>query len=262
MVEENRSGIEIDQNRIRLSGRAGKPRTMPYGDCTGVSLRTSPAATTLGTVLHYSIDLLDREGRPALHLGDTTDIFQARQAWRQAADELKVPAMMLTPDGNAANAARPGPLPSGTARIGTNGQIRVTIRRGALEYAFIAALVIGLTMILIIGEPTKHNAFFMAMAAGLLVYALIAGLSSRFIEIAGGALTAGLSTPFGNFARTAMPLAEIETVLWGRAERRLGRRRSAFVMATANKVKSFDRLTDEQARWLTRFVREAKAKSE
>jgi len=61
----------------------------------------------------------------------------------------------------------------------------------------------------------------------------------------------------GDFAKAEMPLDRIETVLWGKAENRRGNYRSAIVMATAREVKSFERLTEEQATWLTRFVREA-----
>jgi len=52
-------------------------------------------------------------------------------------------------------------------------------------------------------------------------------------------------------------LAEVETILWGKAENRRGRNRAGFVLASAKTVKSFARLTDDQARWLTRFMRGA-----
>jgi len=126
-----------------------------------------------------------------------------------------------------------------------------------MESIFVAALAVGLAVVLAVSEPSGESAFFMLLAAGLLGYAVIGGLSSRFIDIADGKLTAGTQTPLGDMAKVEMPLAEIETVLWGKAENRRGNYRSAVVMATAREVKSFDRLTEDQARWLTRFVREA-----
>lgn len=258
MNGENLSGGENGERRIH--GR--EPPAQAPEDCAGVSLSASPAVTALGMVMRYSIDVLDREGRSAYHLGDSPDVFQARQAWQQAADELKVPALILTPDGTLKAGGEAGPSPRGISVDNSGGHALVTVRRGWLEYGFVLTLVTGLAVILIIGEPTARNAFFMALAAGLLGYAAIGGLSSRFMEIADGRLTAGLRTPFGNLARTDMTLGDIETVLWGRAERRPGRHRCAFVMATGKKVKCFDRLTEEQARWLTRFVRAAIAHSE
>lgn len=54
-----------------------------------------------------------------------------------------------------------------------------------------------------------------------------------------------------------MPLNKVETELWGKAENRPGNRHAAVVIATAETVKSFERLTEDQAGWPTRFAREA-----
>ena len=250
-------GLEVEGGQIhfRISG-VKAPRSMPYADCAGVSLRMAPMVTGLGMNLRYRVDLLGRDGEAAILIGESGDLFEAREICRRAAGKLELPAVETMPDGIAAKNGA-GPPPANITHSGEGGHIRVTIRRGKLEYIFVSALAVGLAVILAVGEPSGDSALFMALAAGLLGYAVIAGLSSRFIEIADGKLTAGMRTPLGDFAKVKMPLSEIETVLWGKAENRPGNYRSAFVIATAHKIKSFDRLTEDQARWLTGFVRGA-----
>ena len=250
-------GLEIEGGRIRFRiGGMTAPRSMPYADCTGVALRMAPVVTGLGMNLRYRVDLLGRDFEPAILIAESSNLIEARDAWRQAAGRLELPAIETMPDGIIGK-DRTGPLPANIIHTDEGGHVRVTIRRGKLEYIFVSTLAVGLALVLMLGERSADNAFFMALAAGLLGYAVIGGLSSRFIDIADGKLTAGTKTPVGDFAKAEMPLAEIETVLWGKAENRRGNYRSAFVVATANEVKSFERLTEEQARWLTGFVTEA-----
>ena len=250
-------GLEVEGGRIhfRISG-VKAPRTMPHADCTGVSLRMAPTVTGLGMNLRYRVDLLGRNGEAEILIDESSELIASRGVWRQAAGKLERPAVETTPDGNLKNDAA-GPPPANISHTDEGGNARVTIRRGKMESAFVAALAVGLAVILAVSEPSGENAFFMALAAGLLGYAIVSGLSSRFIDLDGDKLTAGMRTPFGDFAKMEMPLAGIETALWGKAENRRGAYRSAFVMATARDVKSFERLTEDQARWLTRFVREA-----
>jgi hypothetical protein len=229
---------------------------MPYADCTGVSLRMAPTVTGLGMNLRYRVDLLGRDGDAEILIDETSELIASRGAWRLAAGKLERPAVETAPDGDLKNDAA-GPPPANISLGHEGGNARVTIRRGKMESAFVAALAVGLAVVLAVSEPSGENAFFMALAAGLLGYAVISGLSTRFIDIDGGELTAGMRTPLGDFAKVEMKLAEIETALWGKAENRRGAYRSAFVMATAREVKSFERLTEDQARWLTRFMREA-----
>jgi hypothetical protein len=212
--------------------------------------------TGLGMNLRYRVDLLGRDGEAAILIGESGDLFAAREICRRAASKLELPAVETMPDGIAAKNGA-GPPPANISLGHKGDESRVTVRRGKLEYIFVFALAVGLAVILAVGEPSGDSALFMALAAGLLGYAVIAGLSSRFIKIAGGKLTAGLRTPLGDFAKVEMTLSKIETVLWGKAENRPGNYRSAFVIATAHKIKSFDRLTEDQARWLTGFVRGA-----
>lgn len=250
-------GLEIEGGRIhfRISG-VKAPRSMPYADCTGVSLRMAPMVTGLGMNLRYRVDLLGRDGETAILIGESSNLIEARDIWRRAADTLEKPAIETGPDGASAKVSA-SPPPANISLSHEGGHVRVTVRRGKLEYVFVSALAVGLAVIIAVGEQSADNAFFMALAAGLLGYAVIAGLSARFIDIAGGKVTAGLRTPLGDFAKVEMPLSEVETVLWGKAENRPGNYRSAFVVATASEAKSFERLTEDQASWLTRFVREA-----
>ena len=250
-------GLEIEGGRIhfRIGGMTA-PRNMPYADCAGVSLRMAPTVTGLGMNLRYRVDLLGRDFEPAILIGESGNLIEARDVWRRAAGKLELPAVETMPDGIMGKDGA-GPPPANISRTDEGAHVRVTVRRSKLEYIFVSALAVGLALILLLGERSIDNAFFIALAAGLLGYAVIAGLSSRFIDIAAGKLTAGKRTPLGDFAKVEMPLAEIETVLWGKAENRRGNYRSAFVIATAESVKSFERLTDDQAIWLTRFVREA-----
>jgi hypothetical protein len=250
-------GLEIDGGRIhfRIGGMTA-PRSMPYADCAGVSLRLAPMVTGLGMNLRYRVDLLDRDFDPAILIGDSGDLIEARNIWRRAAGKLELPAVEATPDGVRVEAGA-GPPPNYISLTDNGGPIRVVIRRGKLEFIFVSALAIGLAIVLALGDRSVDNAFFMALAAGLLGYAVIGGLSSRFIDIADGRLIAGTRTPLGAFATVKMPLAEVETILWGKAENRRSNNRAGFVMASAETVKSFTRLTDDQARWLTRFMRGA-----
>lgn len=254
-IGDGSTGLEVEDGQIHVRLRGSRtPRSMPCADCSGVSLSMAPTIGAMGTALRYHVALLGREGHPDILIGDTPSLVEARNLWRHAADQLQRPAVMSMPNGMAMDRGTADAPPAGIAVSNEGGRPRITIRRGKLEYAFVATLATGLAVILVFGVPSADNAFFMVLAAGLLGYALIAGLSSRFIKIADGSLTAGLHTPLGESAKVEMPLAEIETVLWGKAENRLGKSRAAFVMATADKAKSFDRLTDDQARWLTRFV--------
>jgi hypothetical protein len=250
-------GIEIDGGRIhfRIGGMTA-PRSMPYADCAGVSLRLAPMVTGLGMNLRYRVDLLDRDFDPAILIGDSGDLIEARNIWRRAAGKLELPAVEATPDGVRVEAGA-GPPPNYISLTDNGGPIRVVIRRGKLEFIFVSALAIGLAIVLALGDRSVDNAFFMALAAGLLGYAVIGGLFSRFIDIADGRLIAGTRTPLGAFATVKMPLAEVETILWGKAENRRSNNRAGFVMASAETAKSFTRLTDDQARWLTRFMRGA-----
>lgn len=250
-------GLEIEGGRIHFRvGGVKAPRTMPYADCTGVSLRMAPTVTGLGMNLRYRVDLLGRDGEAEILIDESSELIASRGVWRQAAGKLERPTVETTPDGNLKNDAA-GPPPANISHTDEGGNARVTIRRGMMEYIFVSALAIGLAVILAVSEPSGDSAFFMVLAAGLLGYAVIGGLSSRFIDIDGDKLKAGMRTPLGDFAKMEMPLAGIETALWGKAENRRGAYRSAFVMATARKTKSFERLTEDQARWLTRFVRQA-----
>jgi hypothetical protein len=250
-------GLEIEDGRIHFRvGGMTAPRGMPHADCAGVSLRLAPVTTGLGMNLRYRVDLLDRDGEAAILIGESGNLIEARDDWRRAAGKLDLPAVETAPGGVMAKDGA-GPPPANISRVDDGGHVRVTIRRGKLEYIFVSALAAGLAVILALGERSTDNAFFMALAAGLLGYAVIGGLSARFIDIAGGRLTAGARTPLGDFAKVEMPLAEVETILWGKAENRPGAHRAAFVVATARDVKSFARLTDDQASWLTRFVRGA-----
>lgn len=248
-------GLEIEGGRIHFRiGGSRAPRSMPYADCTGVSLRMAPITTGLGMNLRYRVDLLGRDGEAAILIGESSNLIEARDAYRRAAGKLELPAVETAPDGVIEKDGA-GPPPANISRTGEGGHVRVTVRRGKLEYIFVSALAVGLGLVLLLGERSADNAFFMVLAAGLLGYAVIGGLSTRFIDIAGGKLTVGTRTPLGDFAKAEMPLDRIETVLWGKAENRRGNYRSAFVMATAREVKSFERLTEDQATWLTRFVR-------
>lgn len=250
-------GLEIEGGRIHFRiGGMKAPRSMPYADCTGVSLRMVPMVTGLGMNLRYRVDLLGRDGEAAILIGESGNLIEARDTWRRAAGKLELPAVETAPDGVMGKDGA-GPPPANISPTGEGGHVRVAIRRGKLEYIFVSALAVGLGLILLLGERSADNAFFMALAAGLLGYAVIGGLSTRFIDIADSKLTAGTKTPLGDFAKAEMPLDRIETVLWGKAENRRGNYRSAVVMATAREVKSFERLTEDQATWLTRFVREA-----
>ena len=250
-------GLEIEGGRIhfRIGGMTA-PRNMPYADCAGVSLRMAPTVTGLGMNLRYRVDLLGRDFEPAILIGESGNLIEARDIWRRAAGKLELPAVETAPDGVAKNDGA-GPPPANISRTDEGAHVRVTVRRGKLEYIFASALAVGLALVLLLGERSADNAFFMALAAGLLGYAVIAGLSSRFIEIADGILTAGLRTPLGVFAKVEMPLKDIEIVLWGTSARGWGRTRSAFAMASPHQTKSFDRLPEDQASWLTRFVRGA-----
>jgi hypothetical protein len=249
-------GLEIDGGRIhfRIGGMTA-PRSMPYADCAGVSLRLAPMVTGLGMNLRYRVDLLGRDFEPAILIGDSGNLIEARDIWRRAAGKLELPAVEATPDGVRVEAGA-GPPPANISLTGNGGPARVVIRRGKLEFIFVSALAAGLAVVLVLGDRSADNAFFMALAAGLLGYAVIGGLSARFIDIADGTLTAGTRTPLGDFATVKMPLAEVETILWGKAENRRGNSRAGFVLASAETVKSFARLTDDQARWLRRFMRD------
>ena len=238
-------GLEIEDGRIlfRIGGMKA-PRSMPYADCAGVSLRMAPTVTGLGMNLRYRVDLLGRDGGAEILIDETSNIIASRGAWRHAADKLERPAVETMPDGIMAKDGA-GPPPANISCSNEAGHVRVTIRRSKIESVFVAALAVGLAVVLAVSEPSGESAFFMALAAGLLGYAVIGGLSSRFIDIADGKLTAGTRTLLGDMAKVEMPLAEIETVLWGKAENRRGNYRSAFVMATTQTVKSFDRLTED-----------------
>lgn len=259
MVEGDGKGIglEIAGGRVHFRVRGTTaPRSVPYAECTGVSLRMAPVTTGLGMNSRYRVELLGRDLEPAILIGESDNLIEARDAWRRAAGKLELPAIETTPDG-AMEDTDAGPPPANISRADEAGHVRVTLRRGKLEFIFISALAVGLGLVLALGERSADNLFFMVLAAGLLGYAVIGGLSTRFINIADGRLTVGLRTPLGDFAKVDMSLAEIETVLWGRAENRPGRNRAAAVIATDIEIKSFARLTDDQARWLTRFVRGA-----
>ena len=250
-------GLNIEDGLIRFRiGGMKAPRSMPHADCSGVSLRMAPTVTGMGMNLRYRVDLLGRDGAAEILIDETNDLIASRGAWRHAAERLDRPTVETMPDGILGKDGA-GPPPANISRTDEDGHVRVTVRRGKLESIFVAALAVGLAVTLAVSEPSGESAFFMLLAAGLLGYAIIGGLSSRFIDIAGGTLTAGTRTLLGEMGKVEMPLAEIETALWGKAENRRGNYRSAFVMATADKTKSFDRLTEDQARWLTRFVREA-----
>jgi hypothetical protein len=250
-------GLEVRDGRIHFHiGGMTAPRSMPYADCTGVALSMAPTVTGLGMNLRYRVHLLGRGGEAEILIDETSNIIASRGAWRHAAGKLERPAVETMPDGIMGKDGA-GPPPANISLSHEGGHVRVTIRRGKMESVFVAALAVGLAVVLAVSEPSGESAFFMLLAAGLLGYAVIGGLSSRFIDIADGKLTAGTRTPLGDMAKVEMPLAEIETALWGKAENRRGNYRSAVVMATAREVKSFDRLTEDQARWLTQFVREA-----
>lgn len=250
-------GLNIEDGLIRFRiGGIRAPRTMPHADCSGVSLRMAPTVTGMGMNLRYRVDLLGRDGDAEILIDETSNLIASRGAWRNAAEKLERPTVETMPDGILGKDGA-GPPPANISLTDDSGHVRVTIRRGKLEYIFVSALAVGLAVTLAVSEPSGESAFFMVLAAGLLAYAVIGGLSSRFIDIVGDKVTAGTRTLLGEMGKAEMPLAEIETVLWGKAENRRGNYRSAFVMATAGKVKSFDRLTEDQARWLTRFVREA-----
>jgi len=250
-------GLEIDGGRIHFRiGGITAPRSMPYADCAGVSLRLAPMVTGLGMNLRYRVDLLRRNGEAEILIGDSGDLIETRDIWRRAAGRLELPAVEATPDGVMEKTSA-GPPPANISLTGNGGPVRVMIRRGKLEFIFVSALAIGLAVVLALGDRSADNAFFMALAAGLLGYAVIGGLSARFIDIADGTLTAGTKTPLGDFATVKMALAEVETILWGKAENRRGNSRAAVVIATASEVKSIARLTDDQARWLRRFMSEA-----
>ena len=91
-------GLEIDGGRIhfRIGGMTA-PRSMPYADCAGVSLRLAPMVTGLGMNLRYRVDLLDRDFDPAILIGDSGDLIEARNIWRRAAGKLELPAVEATP---------------------------------------------------------------------------------------------------------------------------------------------------------------------
>ena len=259
MEQSNSHGVGLNIEGGLIHFRVGgvkAPRTMPHAECSGVSLRMTPTVTGLGMNLRYRVELLGSEGEPVILIDETDNLIASRAVWRRAAARLERPAVETMPDGLTRKDGA-GPPPAGMSLTDEGGHKRVTIRRGKLEYIFVSALAIGLAVTLAVSEPSEESALFMVLAAGLLGYAIIGGLSTRFIEIAGDGLTAGLRTPLGEFAKVDMHLSDIETVLWGKAENRPGNHRSAFVLASARKIKSFDRLTEDQARWLTRFVREA-----
>jgi len=250
--------LEIEGGRIhfRVYG-VRSPRNMPYDDCSGVALRLTPAVGALGMTLRYRVDLLGRDGEPAIAIGDTAGLPEARDLWRRAAGEIGKPAVMLMPDGADANQPPSDPPPPGIVRSVEGGRVRVTVNRSRLEYVFVFLLAIGLSVTMANSEPSQDSAFFMLVAGGLLVYAVVGGLSSRFVEIADGTLAAGLRTPLGALARVEMPLSDIDVVLWGRTVKGWGKTRAAFAIATAQRARSFDRLPEDQAKWLAQFVRQA-----
>jgi len=71
-------GLEIEGGQIhfRISG-VKAPRSMPYADCAGVSLRMAPMVTGLGMNLRYRVDLLGRDGEAAILIGESGDLFEA-----------------------------------------------------------------------------------------------------------------------------------------------------------------------------------------
>jgi hypothetical protein len=227
---------------------------LPHGEYQCVSLGLSPAVSAIGMVLRYRVDLLDREGRPAVHMGDTTDLVQARQVWRKTADECGLPAVATSPQGEIDRRGKLGPPPDGIRQNAEGAVTHVTIRRAKLEYLLVFVVAAGLGAILVLGEVDTDNLFFMALALGLLGYAVIGGLSSQFIDVADNGLTFGLRTFLGEFGRIQMPASDIDIVLWGRAENRPGGRRAAVAIAAGDRIKTFDRLTEDQARWLTQFL--------
>jgi hypothetical protein len=251
-------GLEVEDGKIYFRLRGSRlPRNMPYANCSGVSINLTPSVSAFGMTVRYRVDLLDRGGDSAIQIGDTPSLKEAWALWRRAADELEKPALIMTPDGRKADSAPAAPPPAGITRYDWDGRTRVVVRRSPQEYVFAAVLAVGLGAALILGEPKEDDLIFMFVAAGLMAYAVIAGLSSRFIELADGILTAGLRTPLGVFAKVEMPLSDVEAVLWGFSARGWGKYRSAFAFASKHGAKSFDRLTEDQAKWLTRFVRGA-----
>jgi hypothetical protein len=251
-------GLEIEGGRIHFRvGGMKAPRSMPYADCTGVALYMMPTVGALGMTKRYRVELMSSSGGQPIPIGDTPNLGEARDLWRRTAGELEKPALMVTPDGRKADSAPSDPPPAGIRLSEQDGRIHVAVHRSRLEYIFAAVLVLGLGIALVFGEPKQDDAVFMVVAAGLMAYAVIAGLSSHFIEISDGTLRAGLRTPLGVFAKVEMPLKDVEIVLWGTSARGWGRIRSAFAMASPHQTKSFDRLPEDQASWLTRFVRQA-----
>lgn len=257
-IGDRELGLEVEGGKIYFRLRGSRlPRNMPYADCSGVSITLVPSVGAFGMTVRYRVDLLGRGSESAIQIGDTPSLKEAWALWRRAADELEKPALIMTPDGRKADSAPSDPPPAGISRYDWDGRSRVVVRRSMQEYVFAAILALGLGTALIFGEAKEDDLLFMFVAAGLMAYAVIAGLSSRFIEIADGTLTAGLRTPLGVFARVDMPVGDVEAVLWGFSPRGWGKYRSAFAFASKHGAKSFDRLTEDQARWLTRFLRRA-----
>lgn len=251
-------GLEIDGGRIHFRLRGARlPRNMPYTDCSGVSVSLVPSIGAFGMTLRYRVELLSKSGENAVQIGDTPSLKEARTLWRYAADTLEKPAMIQTPDGRDADKPPADPPPAGISRRQENGRTRLVVRRSRAEHAFTAVLALGLAIALIFGEAKQDDIIFVFVAAGLFVYAVAAGLSSRFLEIAEGRMTAGLTTPLGEFMKAEVPLRDIDAVMWGVSPRGWGKWRAAFAMAAPQGAKGFDRLSEDQAKWLTRYVRKA-----
>lgn len=257
-IGDRELGLEVEGGKIYFRLRGSRlPRNMPYAGCSGVSISLTPSVGAFGMSVRYRVDLLDLGGDSAIQIADTPSLKEAWAMWRRAADVLEKPALIITPDGRNADSPPSDPPPVGITRYDWQGGTRVVVRRSKQEYILAAVVALGLGAALVLGEPKEDDFIFVFVAAGLMAYAAVAGLSSRFIEIADGVLSAGLRTPIGVVAKAEMPVGDVEAVLWGFSARGWGKYRSAFAFASKNGTKSFDRLTEDQARWLTRFLRGA-----
>jgi hypothetical protein len=92
----------------------------------------------MGMAIGYRVTLVGDQGDADIPIGDTPDLLEARQLWRRAADRLEKPAITMTPDGRETGTAPPGPTPPGINRTDEDGRIRVIVRSGWIEYAFVS----------------------------------------------------------------------------------------------------------------------------
>ena len=125
-----RLDLEVEGGRIHFRiGGTTAPRSMPFADCAGVSLRLAPMVTGLGMNLRYRVDLLGRDFEPTILIGDSGDLIEARDIWRHAAGTLELPAVEATPDG-IGDEADAGPPPANISHSDNGGTIRVDSEPG------------------------------------------------------------------------------------------------------------------------------------